>query len=338
MPRILLVDDDEFNQEIALELLVQAGYEAQIAINGMDAVEQLTNCAPDFFQLILMDLEMPIKNGYAATTEIRAMSKFDHIPIIALTSHTSGQHKEKCLTLGMQGYLTKPIVRTELYRAIHACLSTTEPIDRLATSENQNIQCAQQFHFTYIDAKYGLQSVGGKLSLYQHLLQRFREVQNETLDQLTQLSDQYRDETFARHLHTLKGLSATLGATDLTRICTQLETLIQSQTCTLPIVRTYLTKVTIAAKQVFEDIDQYFSKNNIIEKSQQNSSVNEYAQIGRQLENLLRSADVEASALFNANASLFQDAFDYISYQKLCVAVENYDFETAQIILKTGTS
>lgn len=123
--RILLVDDNELNREIALTLLEDAGFEVESAVNGQDAIDRLIQADSTYFQLVLMDIQMPIMNGYEAATIIRAMDDpiVSSIPILAVTADAFDEDKQKALSCGMNGHLPKPIEVSELFKAMDTMLS-----------------------------------------------------------------------------------------------------------------------------------------------------------------------------------------------------------------------
>jgi CheY-like chemotaxis protein len=106
--RVLLVEDNEVNQKVALRMLERCGIRAQLVSNGAEAVERVRNEA---FDLVLMDCQMPVMDGYAATAAIRAFSK---VPIVAMTANALAGDRERCLAAGMDDYVTKPIKREVL--------------------------------------------------------------------------------------------------------------------------------------------------------------------------------------------------------------------------------
>jgi len=109
--RILLVEDVELNQEIAETILEDAGFKVEIAGNGKIAVDMLQKSEPGYYQVILMDVQMPVMNGYEATKEIRRMEKKElaSIPIIAMTANAFEEDKQEALKSGMNGHIAKPI-------------------------------------------------------------------------------------------------------------------------------------------------------------------------------------------------------------------------------------
>jgi CheY-like chemotaxis protein len=114
---ILLVEDNLVNQTLALRLLEKRGYTVVISANGQDALSALTR---ESFDAVLMDVQMPIMDGFEATAAIRAQEKTSgaHLPIIAMTANAMQGDRERCLAAGMDDYVTKPMRAAELYAAV----------------------------------------------------------------------------------------------------------------------------------------------------------------------------------------------------------------------------
>jgi CheY-like chemotaxis protein len=114
--RVLLVEDNKVNQMIAAKLLEKvAGLDLVIAANGEEALHKLDT---DQFELVLMDLQMPVMDGYEATRKIRANRVYDELPVVAMTAHTMEEERAKCLAVGMNDHVAKPIVVEELFAAL----------------------------------------------------------------------------------------------------------------------------------------------------------------------------------------------------------------------------
>jgi two-component system, cell cycle response regulator DivK len=120
MPRILLVEDNEMNRDMLSRRLSRKGYEVVVAVDGQEGVERARSEAPD---LILMDMSLPVKDGWTATREIKADAATSAIPIIALTAHAMSGDREKALEAGCDDYDTKPIELTRLLEKIEARLN-----------------------------------------------------------------------------------------------------------------------------------------------------------------------------------------------------------------------
>ena len=109
--RILLAEDNELNQEIAEAILGDAGFTTEIAGDGRTAVDMLKKSEPGYYELILMDVQMPVMNGYEATKEIRRLENKElaNIPILAMTANAFEEDKKEALKCGMNGHIAKPI-------------------------------------------------------------------------------------------------------------------------------------------------------------------------------------------------------------------------------------
>ncbi len=118
--RILLVEDNELNQEIAVAILEEAGFNVEVADNGQLAVDALRRSTPGYFQLVLMDVQMPVMNGYEASMAIRSLDdpKLASIPVIAMTANAFEEDKQKALRHGMNGHIAKPIDVDVLFKTL----------------------------------------------------------------------------------------------------------------------------------------------------------------------------------------------------------------------------
>ena len=123
--RILLAEDNELNQEIANAILSEAGFTVEIADNGKVAVDMLLKSAPGYYQLILMDVQMPVMSGYEAATVIRQLedSELSNIPILAMTANAFEEDKKEALKCGMNGHIAKPIDVDALFETLNQILA-----------------------------------------------------------------------------------------------------------------------------------------------------------------------------------------------------------------------
>jgi CheY-like chemotaxis protein len=120
MPRILLVEDNEMNRDMLSRRLSRKGFEVVIAVDGQQGVEKAMSESPD---LVLMDMSLPVLDGWEATRRLKAASATRHIPIIALTAHAMSGDREKTLQAGCDDYDTKPIELPRLISKIEALLN-----------------------------------------------------------------------------------------------------------------------------------------------------------------------------------------------------------------------
>lgn len=118
--QVLLVEDNELNREIALELLGGFGMELEAAVNGREALKRFEESRPGYYSLILMDIQMPVMNGYEAARAIRSLSREDAktVPILAMTADAFVEDIENTKAAGMNGHLAKPLDFKQLVREI----------------------------------------------------------------------------------------------------------------------------------------------------------------------------------------------------------------------------
>lgn len=114
--KILLVDDDELTRFVSQELLASLGMQTSLAKSGAEALEKLQE---QYFDLVFMDVSMPVMDGYETTRLLRAQTQFKSLPIIALTAHAFVNERTRCLQVGMDDYLVKPFTLLELKKIIY---------------------------------------------------------------------------------------------------------------------------------------------------------------------------------------------------------------------------
>lgn len=123
MPLILLVEDNEMNRDMLSRRLIRKGYEVEFAVDGAQGVEVATQKRPD---LILMDMSLPILDGWEATKKLKAQAATAHIPVIALTAHAMSEDRERALDAGCDDYDTKPVELPRLIEKIETLLANVD--------------------------------------------------------------------------------------------------------------------------------------------------------------------------------------------------------------------
>ena len=123
MPKLLLVEDNEVNRDMLSRRLIRHGFEIEIAIDGAQGIAMAQSIAPD---LVLMDMSLPVIDGWEATRRLKASTDTRQIPVIALTAHAMSGDRERCLAAGCDEYDTKPIEFSRLLAKIQALLNTTK--------------------------------------------------------------------------------------------------------------------------------------------------------------------------------------------------------------------
>ncbi len=224
--RILLVEDNEINQQIAEELLRAAGVEVVIARNGREAIEKLTPPAPPF-HAVLMDIQMPEMDGYEATRRIRAAPWGAKLPIVAMTAHALEEERRKALETGMDRHVTKPIDPDVLFQTLSQFYGPAErrPPERARREASdpgkKEAPAAAVPAIEGVDVVAGLRRLAGNRRLYESLLRRFVEGQ-WSLDIAAAVA-RGDPETAERLAHTLRGTAGTLGVEAVQAAATELE-------------------------------------------------------------------------------------------------------------------
>ena len=226
--RVLLVEDNLINRELAIELLMDMGLEVSTAADGQEGVQQALS---EPFDLILMDIQMPIMDGLTATRQLREHERLQSLPIIAMTAHAMSGDRDKSLAAGMNDHLTKPIDPDKLSETLHYWLNQ-EPQHKAPSAattvppvpEDKPILPATLPPFA-LDA--ALPRCGGKQTLLRKLLLRFGEQYHDGLAPLQQLLAQGQQQEALRFVHTLKGVAASLEARQLTEHAASLESALQ---------------------------------------------------------------------------------------------------------------
>ncbi|MCL4556657.1 MAG: response regulator, partial [Gammaproteobacteria bacterium] len=223
---ILLVEDNAINQEVALSQLKRLGLTAHVAHNGAQAVEMVKT---QHYQLILMDIQMPVMDGYQAAEQIRRFNK--HTPIIALTAAAMIEDREKALAAGMNDHLPKPINREQLRETLIKWLG--QNIEAQQPQPTQSTHSLTTQEITMLDASLGLQQLNGNQTLYHKLLRLFLDQLTQefsALPVLLQAIAEGKDEarTATQQLnHALKGVAGNLAISALANLSAEIDLMLK---------------------------------------------------------------------------------------------------------------
>jgi len=331
---ILLVEDNKINQQVAEELLQSFGLSVIIAVNGLDAVNKVTQQSTDQkpIDLVLMDIQMPEMDGIQATQKIRTFPEFSHLPIVAMTAHAMTGDKKKSLAAGMNEHITKPIDPDELYTVLGHWLNTsdTSPLEHAQQTRIKQESVPLPDYSDHLDIEWGLKRVGGNRALFSHLLNDFYQDHVDDIDTLQQALDNHQLDVVKRIIHTIKGVAGNIGARELQQTALNLE-----QDFDHPAeFPTALTRF----KQSFTDfiavLHQFNQQDNAIEKTSALLSKNELTQQIKQLSSLLQAGDPEAMEIFRQLQHSLEQATHHQTMQ-LEQAIDDYDFDLAINLLTT---
>ncbi|WP_367847095.1 response regulator [Rhodoferax sp. WC2427] len=227
--RILLVEDNEINQMVAAELLQSTGFVVAIAENGQIAVDMVQAQAYD---IVLMDMQMPVMDGLTATRAIRQIRRLDHLPIVAMTANAMQQDAERCAAAGMQDFVTKPIEPLRLWAALLRWVKLPQGLARPvapASAVALDTPEPELPNVPGLDIAAGLNRVAGNRKLYASLLQRFAQGQKSLVAQV-QAALEADDWALAERLaHTAKGVAGNIGALPIQQLAQPLEAAIAAR-------------------------------------------------------------------------------------------------------------
>nr|WP_315488126.1 CHASE domain-containing protein [uncultured Rhodoferax sp.] len=218
---VLLTEDNLNNQQVARELLEEEGANVRIANHGQEAVEAIAAADPPF-DVVLMDLQMPVMDGFAATKVIRNDLALTALPIVAMTANAMASDREACLAVGMNDHVGKPFDINDLVRVLRSQAKWGAALPAPTTAgPTVGLGAVRAADAAGIDLAAALLRLGGRQEVYRRMLGTFVD---DLLGMPSQLQDLVRNSadegTLAqtkRLLHTLKGLAAALGALELAR-------------------------------------------------------------------------------------------------------------------------
>jgi len=300
--KILLAEDNDLNQQVAIELLTECGFEIDLAENGAIAVQM---AAEKQYDIILMDMQMPVMDGLMATRKIRELKGFGKLPILAMASD-----RASCLQAGMNDHITKPIDPDALLAAllqwIPSKTSAGKPQARAAATTSSSLEIGPLAAIEGLDAGCGMRRTLNKPESYKKLLRRFVDSQSNAIADIRSHLAANDRNTAERAAHTLKGVAGTVGAVTVQAIAELIEQVIREggdaselEPSLVEAERT-LSSLFSALKNVLQPLesgivpDVDWGKVKIIVP---------------RLVSLLADDDTDAVALFNEHAPLLRGAF-----------------------------
>jgi CheY-like chemotaxis protein len=331
--RILLVDDNELNQEVATELLLDAGFVVDLAENGQIALDKVRIADYD---LVLMDMQMPVMDGLTATREIRKVDRFKDLPVVAMTANAMQGDRDRCLEAGMNDHVSKPIEPEDLWKALLKWIKPrNSPGAAEAEPERRTMpDVSLPAAIDGLDMVDGLRRVLGKKPLYLAMLRKFLAGQKSAVAEIGRTLEGNDCDTAERLVHTLKSVSGNIGATGLQHLAQTLETAIKER---LPAasVRVLLEQLKVPLENLIEQLEQ-----KLPDEPGKIAIVVDAARLKAlcdRLAALLANDDAEAGDVLEANSDLLYAAFPE-QYRRIDAGIRSFDYDEALAALKAAIS
>ncbi|MBF0162267.1 MAG: response regulator [Magnetococcales bacterium] len=338
--RVLLVEDHPVNQQVARELLEQVGLWVTVADNGLEATRMVGESS---FDLVFMDIQMPVMDGYTAVRQIREDPRFANLPIIAMTAHAMDGDRQKSLSLGMNDHLTKPIDRSQLHATLLRWITTADrpkpPSIPLPEGQEERAKPEQPFprELPGIDLAAGLERVGGNRHLFRSLLLEAGQDFATFADRIRPALRGKRQDDWltAKNLaHGLKGVAGNLSALALEEAAAALERGIAArQTERWPAL---LEQVEHALAPLLEGIRSMEATSEPEEAATPGVAVGptQARALLQELATLIHAGNTEAELCFARLKPSLSGSSIAPTVAWLQAALEGFDFEAAQMALE----
>ncbi len=346
--RVLLVEDNEINQQIAQELMVGWGIDVTVASHGREALSLLAESLNEGtgFDVIFMDLQMPVMDGYEASEHIRSIPAYDDIPLIAMTAHVMVEERERCFSLGMNDHISKPIDPNVLLSTIqkwcHSEKSAATDVPQapeqasVDTSTLTQSSPPQLGDLSFLDYRNGLMRLAGNEQLYQRLLSQLIDKEHDIVPRIQTALEQ-EDRTQAMLMaHTLKGAAANLGLMLLSDIAARIEMVIKHEQDDEALA-TILCEAEKHIAQLVPALCQTLKRPEPAEQ-QGGSLTPAHIAVIEQLASLLAAYDNEAVEYLDEHYPFLKAVLTSASFDACCQYIHDCDFEAASEALRKAVS
>ena|GEM_PF-1008085 len=323
---VLLVEDNEVNRELAEEMLCLTGLTVELAVNGEEAVKCVRQANYD---LVLMDCQMPVMDGYEATRLIRAEPRFAELPIIAMTANAMASDRERCLATGMNDHIAKPIDVELLYATLARWLkktgsSTQAPANPAMPSQEKSLS-----ELAVLDENAALKRLGGNRAMFERILGRFHENQQDAIERLKTWRTAGDVEKMLLLAHTLRGLAGNIGADQVAALARSLESQLKDAALNEP------EQLDIVLAELASALDKLLllaatAKTKAPASSEALPRDNERLRASLiEMQRLLANSDASAVQQIATIEQELNAQTDPLQVRKLVRDVENYEFDSA---------
>jgi two-component system sensor histidine kinase/response regulator len=333
--QVLLAEDNEINQQIAVELLTSAGVDVVVAANGREALEKLMQGSTSY-DIVLMDIQMPEMDGYEATRRIRSEKRFADLPILAMTAHALLEERHKAMEAGMNDHISKPIDPQAMFETLRRYYRTPREQDPRATHAVTQSKHTTALEIEGIDVEGGIRRVAGNWKLYVDLLRRYVEGQKDSAERVREALGNKDMALAERIAHTAKGVSGNIGAADVQSVAGELEESIEkgnTQSQTEEILKRFsraLEKAVARIGSALRATSESKEKNS--GRKAVNSSV--VKEILRKLTQYAEESDSEACEYLESTREDLATVCSSEVLKKLTASLKSYNFAMAREALQ----
>ncbi len=336
--RVLLVEDNEMNQELAIELLSRAGIATEIADNGQVALDLLARDAA--FDGVLMDCQMPVMDGYAAARAIRALPDLATLPIIAMTANAMAGDREKAIAAGMNDHIAKPLIVGEMFATMARWITPAQPASPPAATVATTAGSGDEPELPPlpgIDLRAGLAMTMNDKRFYRSLLLTYRDSQSGFIAAFRNAQRGTDTSAPMRLAHTLKGSSGTVGAKSLQAAAAALETACEHGAPAAEI-EALLARTEEALTPVMAGLAALAAPAPAATPATTPTTAVDAAAAAAlcaRLADLLAYGDSAAADLLNENDAIFAAVIG-TGYGQIRAAINGFDFENALSLLESA--
>ncbi|MEH6434400.1 response regulator [Massilia sp. DD77] len=331
--RVLLVEDNLVNQQIARELLESQGIDVDVASTGRQALDKLFAGGPGAYRLVLMDLEMPQLDGHAATVELRQDARFNELPVIAMTAHALAEIRERCLREGMQDYITKPVDPEKLYATLARWLGKGMPAR--ATASPSSAAAPDLPNLTGIDTGFGLRNVGGNAKLYLELLDRLRGSQRDAGSCIRADLAAGRLLDAASRAHSLRGVCGNIGAREVQALAQEVEEQANRGVRDAPALARAAAALDGALASLMAALDRHFASTGAPAPAAAPCAAGQDAAAAMaELDGLLAEFSGDATDYFDSVRCALAEVLPAAALARLETHLSRYEFEEARTLLR----
>ncbi len=323
---ILLAEDNEINQQVATELLEDAGFAVDIANNGQEALDKIkVSGVPSRYSLVFMDLQMPVMDGYTATEEIRKLKKYDDLPIVAMTADAMMGVKEKCLEKGMNDMVTKPIDPDEMFGVMVKWVKpSTQSSVRSSQSAKKMEETVKIPEIPGLNIENALGRMNNKRKLYLSILEKFYTNNQNFISEIKASLEKEDYETAQRLIHTIKGVCGNISADSLHENTKLVEASIREKD--LEKIESGLNELDTELKELFENISAQLDFRAKVESQELNVEL--VKELIPKLREMLIAKNPKAKTLLK---ELEDAGMRNLEFDALKVAMSKYDFKQALV-------